>query len=61
MKEQAAKIQIVMNTLATLNIPATFDNVNRLTGVYQLLEGLRNELAGMEEGEKDDGPDAQAE
>ena len=60
MKEQAAKIQIVINTLETLNIPATFDNVNRLTGVFQLLRGLRDELAGMK-GEAVDERDAEAE
>ena len=60
MKEQAAKIQIVINTLETLNIPATFDNVNRLTGVFQLLRQLRDELAGMK-GEADDERDADAE
>ena len=60
MKEQATKIQIVMNTLETLNIPATFDNVNRLTGIFNLLTGLRNELAGRKE-EADDGRDAEAE
>ena len=60
MKEQAAKIQIVMNTLETLNIPATFDNMNRLTGIFNLLAGLRDELAGRKE-EADDGRDAEAE
>ena len=60
MKEQAAKIQIVINTLETLDIPATFDNVNRMTGIYQLLTGLRDELAGMEGEAKDDGREAEA-
>ena len=60
MKEQAAKIQIVMNTLETLNIPATYDNVNRLTGIFNLLGDLRDELAGKKE-EADDGRDAAAE
>ena len=60
MKEQAAKIQIVINTLETLNIPATYDNVNRLTGVFQLLRQLRDEIADMK-GEADDERDAEAE
>ena len=61
MKEQAAKIQIVMNTLAELNLPPTYHNVNRLTGIYNVLTGLRDELAGMKEEAKDDGRDAEAE
>ena len=60
MKEQAAKIQIVINTLETLNIPATYDNVNRLTGVFRLLRQLRDEIADMK-GEADDERDAEAE
>ena len=60
MKEQAAKIQIVINTLETLNIPATYDNVNRLTGIYNVLTSLRDELAGMKEEAKVDGRDAKA-
>ena len=54
MKEQAAKIQIVINTLETLNIPATYDNVNRLTGVFQLLRQLRDEIADMKEEAKNE-------
>jgi hypothetical protein len=50
----------VINTLETLNIPATYDNVNRLTGVFQLLRQLRDEIAGMK-GEADDERDADAE
>lgn len=60
MKEQAAKIQIVINTLETLNITATYDNVNRLTGVFQLLRQLRDEIADMK-GEADDERNADAE
>jgi hypothetical protein len=52
MNEQATKIQIVINTLETMTIPATFDNTNKLLGVYQLLHQLRDEL---KEGETDAG------
>ena len=31
------KIQAVINTLEQLMIPATFDNVNRMMGIYQTL------------------------
>jgi len=48
MNEQATKIQIVINTLETMTIPATFDNTNKLLGVYQLLQQLRDELNGGE-------------
>lgn len=37
----AEKIQIVINTLRTLEIPPTFDNVNRLTGIYNILFELQ--------------------
>lgn len=49
MKEQAEKIQICINTLAVLNMPSTFDNVNHMTGIYRLLTEVRDELSGMEE------------
>ena len=63
MNEQAARVQIVINTLETLNIPAAYDNVNRLTGIYNLLYQLRDELAAMKAGDKeaDNGSDAAAE
>lgn len=46
MNEQAAMVQIVINTLEILNIPATYDNVNHLTGIYKTLYQLRDGLAG---------------
>jgi len=42
--EQATNIQIVMNTLETLTVPATFENANRLVGIYNLLTGVRDKL-----------------
>lgn len=52
MKELAEKIQICINTLAVLNMPSTFDNVNHMTGIYRLLSEVRDELAAAEmEGE----------
>lgn len=49
MKELANKIQVVMNTLQLLDIPASYDNVSRLTGIYQMLVGVRDELNGKDE------------
>ena len=36
------KIQAVINTLGELMIPATFDNVNRVLGMYQTLIEVRD-------------------
>ena len=36
------KIQAVINTLEQLMIPATYDNVNRMLGVYQTLIEVRD-------------------
>ena len=36
------KIQAVINTLEYVMIPATFDNVNRMLGVYQTLIEVRD-------------------
>ena len=41
MNEQE-KIQAVINTLEKLMIPATYDNVNRMLGVYQTLIEVRD-------------------
>jgi hypothetical protein len=60
MKELAERIQIVINTLEMLNIPATFHNVNRLTGVYNTLIKVRDKLA-VTKGEATDEQDAEAE
>ena len=36
------KIQAVINTLQEVMIPATFDNVNRILGIYQTLIEIRD-------------------
>ena len=41
----AEKIQAVLNTLELLSVPPTFDNVNRMTGIYQTLAEVRDALA----------------
>ena len=40
----AEKIQVVINTLESMQIPATYDNVSRMTGIYQLLAEIRDSL-----------------
>lgn len=45
MKESAIKAQIIMNTLGQLNVPATAENVERLTVIWQLLTQIRDEPA----------------
>ena len=60
--KNAEKIQAVINTLATLEMPATFDNVNRMTGIYKTLAEVRDavHMAETEEAEED-GREADAE
>ena len=40
----AEKIQAVINTLGTLEIPATKGNVGRMLGIYQALEEVQAEV-----------------
>jgi len=47
--KDAVQIQAVINTLESLSLPATFDNVNKLTGIYQVLTEIRDRLAAQEE------------
>lgn len=42
--DNADKIQAVINTLDTLMIPATYDNVNRVLGMYNTLAEVRDSL-----------------
>ena len=44
------KIQAVINTLEQLMIPATFDNVNRILGIYQTLVEIRDTKEVKEDG-----------
>lgn len=47
-------IQALANTLGQLMIPATFDNVNRVLGMYMKLEEMRKSDQ-QEEAVKEDG------
>lgn len=47
--QDAVKIQAVINTLESMSLPATFDNVNKLAGIFQVLTEIRDHLAEQEE------------
>lgn len=53
--DNATKIQAVLNTLELLNVPSTFDNVNKLLGIYQTLVQVRDSLASGKEVKEDAG------
>ena len=44
MNEQANTIQAVINTLQSLNLPATVDNMSKLLGCVQVLTEVMNAL-----------------
>ena len=48
--DNAQKAQAVINTLEQLMIPATFDNVNRILGIYQTLVEIRDTKEVKEDG-----------
>lgn len=48
MNENAEKIQKVINTLGLLQVPAIFENVNRLTGIYITLNEVIDALSAEE-------------
>ena len=57
---RSERIQAVLNTLQVLEMPATFDNCNKMTGIYSQLMQIRDELHKEEEAAANDG-DAEAE
>lgn len=48
----ADKIQAVINTLEMLSVPPTYNNCNYMTGIYNTLVQVRDDLI---ERSKDDG------
>ena len=44
MNELSNKIQIAMNTIEAMTIPATFDNANKLMGLFRILAEVRDAL-----------------
>jgi len=49
MNELAEKLQRVINTIETVDIKATFDNMNKLLGSLQTLAEVRDALTNMKE------------
>ena len=44
----AAKLQAVINTLELLKMPASYENVNYLMGIYKTLAEVRDALNSVE-------------
>lgn len=42
--KNSEKLQAVINTLKLLEMPPTYDNVDRMTGIYETLCKVRDEL-----------------
>lgn len=55
MNENAVKIQIALSALEHMNVPASEENVNKLTVIWQMLRQVRDNLGAPEgkEGETD--------
>ena len=47
------KIDAIINTLEQIMIPATFDNVNRMLGIYRTIDEVRKDIEEPKEVEKD--------
>ena len=47
--DNASKLQAVINTLATLEMPPVFDNVNKMLGIYRTLAEVRDDISGEAE------------
>lgn len=45
----AAKLQAVINTLELLKMPASYENVNYLMGIYKTLAEVRDALKNAED------------
>lgn len=52
--KNSEKIQMVINTLEILEMKPTYDNTNRMFGIYQTLFAVRDDLK-MKEAEEDAG------
>ena len=55
------KIQVVINTLEKLVISPVLDNVSKLTGIYNLLYQVRDDLANQEAKDKSEETPAEVE
>ena len=52
--KNSEKIQMVINTLEILDMKPTYDNTNRMLGIYQTLLAVRDDLK-TKEAEEDAG------
>ena len=59
MNENAVKIQNVMTTIESLDIKATYENMNKLLGCLQVLASVRDELSNTMEVKIDGNADAE--
>lgn len=41
----AEKIQLIMNTLETLDMKPTYENVNKMRGIYKTLAAIRDDIS----------------
>lgn len=48
MSSKADKLKAIANTLETIMIPATGENVSKMTGIYQLLNEVIIEIENEE-------------
>lgn len=55
MNENAVKIQIALSALEQVKVPATAENVNSLTVVWQMLQQVKESLAAMPQDVPPDG------
>ena len=53
MDELRTKIQAVINTLEILEMPTTYNNVNRMLGIYNTLVEVRDSLKESEKAAED--------
>ena len=51
MKEHAEKIQLVMNTLETLTLTGSYENMNKMMGIYATLAEVRDSLKAEKQAE----------
>ena len=55
--KKSEEVQILLNTLPTLEMPPTFDNCNKMLGMYVKLHELKAALEQKEREEQEDGND----
>ena len=56
--KKSEEVQIILNTLPTLEMPPSFDNCNKMLGIYMKLYELKAALTEKEREEQEDGHDS---